>query len=145
MFVYDDDSNSTQFRCWNEFCLWVRWHFTDAKEQIWKTLALKIPSKMCQVLMFETGTTDFFFYKCFSWNDLFCVWIMTWIIIVTLWITGLTSRTCLCLLACADTSAQTAFESTYTCGSFTKTGGAQLIFFFFLILLLKINSMKFPN
>lgn len=74
----------------------------------------------------------FFFlyiYKCFSWNDLFCVWIMTWIIIVTLWITGLTSRTCLCLLACADTSAQIAFESTYTCGSFTKTGGAQLFFF----------------
>lgn len=73
----------------------------------------------------------FYIYKCFSWNDLFCVWIMTWIIIVTLWITGLTSRTCLCLLACADTSAQIAFESTYTCGSFTKTGGAQLFFFFF--------------
>lgn len=79
----------------------------------------------------DYGLFFFFFYKCFSWNDLFCVWIMTWIIIVTLWITGLTSRTCLCLLACADTSAQIAFESTYTCGSFTKTGGAQLFFYFF--------------
>lgn len=27
-----------------------------------QTLAIKIPSKMCQVLMFETGTTDFFLF-----------------------------------------------------------------------------------